>query len=197
MMGASSNAAFAKAGLRPLRIEVAARRPASRSPDTRWSNCWPISIAIEKTAGDLPRQLGSSRALADGGAPAAGSVLGADPGFQPTARVRSLEPDLGARTWPIAPRGGPCIARQDRDDRTYPPLVASSTGAVPGWRSDPGRAPSGDNGFHPRRRRILAARKLRQSPDRRRSGVRHHACSPVTVPSRVDWGQGRPYVPLA
>ena len=39
-------------------------RPPLRKPipDTRWRNYRPISIAIEKTTGDLSRQLGSSRA---------------------------------------------------------------------------------------------------------------------------------------
>jgi antitoxin (DNA-binding transcriptional repressor) of toxin-antitoxin stability system len=36
------------------------RRRASRSPVTPSSNCWPISIATEKNAGDLHRQLGSA-----------------------------------------------------------------------------------------------------------------------------------------
>src|SRR5438067_1625441 len=57
------SAAFARAGL-PLPSGHSRRcRRANRSPDTRWSSCWPISTEIGKIAGDLYRQLGRAADL--------------------------------------------------------------------------------------------------------------------------------------
>jgi prevent-host-death family protein len=49
--------------LTPAKRPFSHCRRAGQSPDTRWSNCWPISTLIEKIAGDLHRQFGSTGRL--------------------------------------------------------------------------------------------------------------------------------------
>src|SRR5262245_50229392 len=58
------------------------RRPI---PGTGWSNCWPISTAIGKIAGDLRRQFGPARRLACRTPVAARGAVGRGSRFQQIA----------------------------------------------------------------------------------------------------------------
>jgi prevent-host-death family protein len=53
--------------------------------DSHLSNCWPISTAIEKTAGDLCQQFGSARGLVRRAPISTGYGLGRGSGFKRAA----------------------------------------------------------------------------------------------------------------